>query len=57
MSSSATRKQEKVDLRHDLITVFMFSMKVWFFLSLTYLVNVAIIEIVCTVIDKVASCK
>ena len=24
MSSSATRKQEKVDLRHDLITVFVF---------------------------------
>ena len=56
MSSSA-RKQEKVNLRHDLITVFMFSMKVWFFLSLTYLINVAIIEIVCTVIYKVASSK
>ena len=40
MSSSA-RKQEKVNLRHDLITVFMFSTKVWFFLSLTYLINVS----------------
>ena len=45
------------DFTHDLIIVFMFSMKGSFFLSLTKLISLAIVEIVCTVIDKVASSK
>ena len=56
LCNNKTRK-DGTDFTHDLIIVFMFSMKVRFFLLLTKLINLAIVEIVCTVIDKVASSK